>query len=66
MKRLTLRAAAAFAILVGPLSILGGDSAGALVCTDDLSKCVDVQQCDPYTPRYEIRIGQTIQTSCLP
>ena len=55
--RMTVRAAIALAVA---LMTLGGFGAGVAAANG-----VEFEQCDPYTPRFKVRVGAT-WTSCLP
>ena len=66
MKRVTLLAAAALAVVTGTLASLGvGVAAADAPCNGGLTKCVQVEQCDPYTPRFQVTTPW-FQTQCLP
>lgn len=67
MRKLVVGAAVAMTVTAGSLSTFGaGVAAADGPCEGTIASCVKVEQCDPYTPRFQVTIAQVVQTQCLP
>lgn len=54
-------------VIAGSLGTFGaGVAAADAPCKGSIASCVEVEQCDPYTPRFEVTIAETVTTGCRP